>query len=258
MAAQKLNPNRKKFAEKVLAETARLSGEVGRLVFGPPVAYVYNPLEYAWELHRQYVFQWGSSPRRVLMLGMNPGPWGMAQTGVPFGEVAMVKEFLEISGEVERPTQEHPKRPVLGLDTERSEVSGRRRWGYFGEEFGGAQEFFADHFVVNYCPRVFMEDSGRNPTPDKLPAAEAAPLFAACDRRLKALVNLYRPEWVVGVGGFARKKLDTLFGPRSAPPGGHRPENIGTVLHPSPASPAANRGWAEAAGKLLRAQGIWD
>lgn len=257
MPAPKLTPARKKFAEKVLAETAWLRDEVNGLSFGPPVAHVYNPLDYAWELHSQYVTKWGSSPRRVLMLGMNPGPWGMAQTGVPFGEVAMVKDFLEISGKVNRPDQEHPKRPVLGLDTERSEVSGSRLWGYFGEEFGSAAGFFADHFVVNYCPLVFMEDSGRNYTPDKLPAAEAAPLFAACDKRLKALVDLYRPEWVVGVGGFARKKLDTLFGPKSAPPGGHHPGKIGTVLHPSPASPAANRGWAEAAGKQLRAQGIW-
>jgi len=246
------------FAAKVLAATSALCDEVDRLSFSDPVAWVYNPLRYAWPLHEQYVRKWGGSPRRVLMLGMNPGPWGMAQTGVPFGEVASVRGFLGLEGRVARPDPEHPKRPVQGLDCPRSEVSGRRLWGFFGEWFGGPEGFFAEHFVINYCPLVFMEDSARNRTPDKLPAGEAAPLFAACDRRLVKLVELYKPEWVIGVGGFARKKLDALFGPK-APRGalGHSPVNIGTVLHPSPASPAANRGWAVAAERQFLDQGIW-
>ncbi|MEN8006453.1 MAG: uracil-DNA glycosylase family protein [Candidatus Krumholzibacteriota bacterium] len=251
--------NQPGFAEKVLAAATDLCDEVDDLGFSDPVAWVYNPLRYAWPLHEQYVRRWGASPRRVLMLGMNPGPWGMAQTGVPFGEIAAVKEFLDLDGQVGRPDPEHPKRPVQGLDCPRSEVSGRRLWGYFGERFGGPEGFFADHFIVNYCPLVFMEESARNRTPDKLPASESVPLFAACDRRLVRLVDLYQPEWVIGVGGFARKKLDSLFGSK-APRGAleHVPARIGTVLHPSPASPAANRGWAPAAEKQLTGQGVWD
>jgi single-strand selective monofunctional uracil DNA glycosylase len=244
-------------AQQVLVQTALLRDEVNQLSFGPPVTHVYNPLDYAWDLHSAYVGKWGNSRRRVLLLGMNPGPWGMAQTGVPFGEVAAVKQFLGLTGQVARPDREHPRRPVLGLEGDRSEVSGRRLWGYFAERFGSAEAFFAEHFVINYCPLVFMEESARNFTPDKLPAAEAGPLFEACDRRLVALVDVFRPEWVVGVGGFARKKLDGLFGAKVAPPGGHRPAHIGTVLHPSPASPAANRGWAAAAEKQMVKQGIW-
>jgi len=249
--------------EDVLAATAALRDEADALRFGEPVAWVYNPLRYAWKLHEQYVRRWGATPRRVLLLGMNPGPWGMAQTGVPFGEVAAVRDILGLEGEVARPAREHPKRPVLGLGSPRSEVSGRRLWGFFAERFGGAPGFFAEHFVVNYCPLVFMEESARNRTPDKLPAAEAAPLFAACDRRLTRLVDLYRPEWVVGVGAFARKKLETLYAD-GGPDGGaahvpeHVPERIGMVLHPSPASPAANRGWSAAAAQQMKAQGIWS
>ena len=246
------------FADEVLAATAALCDEVDSLNFSDPVAWVYNPLRYAWPLHQRYVRRWGASPRRVLMLGMNPGPWGMAQTGVPFGEIAAVRDFLGLEGHVGRPDPEHPKRPIQGLDCPRSEVSGRRLWGLFGEKFGGPEGFFADHFIVNYCPLVFMEESARNRTPDKLPAAESVPLFAACDRRLVRLVDLYKPEWVIGVGGFARKKLESLFGAK-APRGAsvHVPAHIGTVLHPSPASPAANRGWAEAAEKQILAMGVW-
>jgi single-strand selective monofunctional uracil DNA glycosylase len=252
--------SKKAFAEKVITATAKLRDRVDGMSFAEPVAFVYNPLNYAWDMHAGYVRKWGNSPRRVLMLGMNPGPWGMAQTGVPFGEVGMVRDFLGLSGKVKRPEPEHPKRPVLGLETTRSEVSGRRLWGLFGEKFGGPEGFFAEHFVVNYCPLVFMEESARNRTPDKLPATETKPLFAACDERLIQLVELYQPEWVVGVGGFARKKLDSLFGPKATSTRvehGHVPGKIGTVLHPSPASPAANRGWPEAAERQLIEQGIW-
>jgi len=238
-------------ADEVLAAAAQLRDEVASLRFGEPVTHVTNPLDYAWELHAGWVRTWGDTPRRVLLMGMNPGPWGMAQTGVPFGEVAAVRDWLGLRGEVQAPAGAHPKRPIEGLACARSEVSGRRLWGYFAERFGAPQAFFADHFVVNYCPLVFCEETGRNRTPDKLPVAESAPLFAACDRRLRRLVDLYRPEWVVGVGGFARKKLETVLADQPRPP------RIGWVLHPSPASPAANRGWAAAAEKQFLEQGIW-
>lgn len=242
-------------AGPVLAATRALSEAVDRCRFPEPVAHVYNPLDYAWPLHEQYVRRWGATPRRVLLLGMNPGPWGMAQTGVPFGEVAAVRDILGLDGAVGRPSLEHPKRPVQGLACARSEVSGRRLWGFFAAHCGGAEGFFAEHFVLNYCPLVFMEASARNLTPDKLPAAAAAPLFKACDAWLRQVVAIYEPQWVVGVGGFARKKLDALFADASTE-GGSAPRR-GTLLHPSPASPAANRGWESAALTQLREQGIW-
>jgi single-strand selective monofunctional uracil DNA glycosylase len=245
-------------AERILAITDQLRQAVNRLTFADPVAWVYNPLDYAWDLHAAYVRTWGASRRRVLLMGMNPGPWGMVQTGVPFGEVAAVRDFLRLQGTVGHPVPEHPGRPVAGLDCRRSEVSGRRLWGFFAREFGTAEAFFAEHFVVNYCPLVFMEDSARNRTPDKLPVAESAPLFAACDEWLRLLVEAYEPQWVVGVGGFAGQKLESLFGAKADRSGlGHCPASLGTVLHPSPASPAANRGWEQAARRQLKEQGIW-
>ena len=240
------------FADEVLAANAALRDAVGALRFGEPVTHVTNPLDYAWDLHRAWVETWGASPRRVLFMGMNPGPWGMAQTGVPFGEVAAVRDWMGLRGEVRAPAGAHPKRPVQGLDCPRSEVSGRRLWGHFAARFGRPERFFAEHFVVNYCPLIFCEESGRNRTPDKLPAAETAPLHEACDARLRRLVGLYGPEWVVGVGGFAQKRLAVIL------KGADDPPRIGKLLHPSPASPAANRGWAEAAERQLVGQGIWD
>ncbi|XP_023066677.1 single-strand selective monofunctional uracil DNA glycosylase isoform X3 [Piliocolobus tephrosceles] len=108
-------------AESFLEEELRLSAELSQLQFSESVGVIYNPLEYAWEPHRNYVTRYCQGPKEVLFLGMNPGPFGMAQTGVPFGEVSMVRDWLGIGGPVLTPSQEHPKRPVLGLECPQSE-----------------------------------------------------------------------------------------------------------------------------------------
>lgn len=236
------------FADRVLTVLADLRDRVDCCTFAEPVTHVYNPLGYAWPAVEEYVRRWGAGPRRVLLLGMNPGPWGMAQTGVPFGEVAAVRGWLGLGATVGKPAREHPRRPVQGLACERSEVSGRRLWGLFEARFGTPQRFFADHVVLNHCPLVFMEESGRNRTPDKLPIPERTPLLAACDAALAALITLYEPTWCVGVGGYAEARL------RAVCPAGVK---VGSLLHPSPASPAANRGWAAQAERMLVEQGIW-
>jgi single-strand selective monofunctional uracil DNA glycosylase len=235
--------------ENLVKVARELSQSVGSLSFELPTAYIYNPLEYAWGIHRQYLELAGGGKKKVVFLGMNPGPYGMAQTGVPFGEIPAVCDWMGLRGEVGKPNPEHPKRPVEGLACTKSEVSGRRLWGLFSEKFPNATDFFKDHFVANYCPLVFMEESGRNRTPDKLPASEKKPLEEACDQHLREIVDILEPEWLIGVGGFAKKRAEEVFKGTDI--------KIGTILHPSPASPAANRGWAEAATVQLIEQGIW-
>jgi single-strand selective monofunctional uracil DNA glycosylase len=180
---------------------------------------------------------------------MNPGPFGMVQTGVPFGEVASVRDWLKIEAPVGKPGHEHPRRPVTGFACVRSEVSGRRLWGLFAEQFGTPEQFFAEHIVMNYCPLAFLESGGRNRTPDKLPALEKAALFAACDRHLRAIVIALQAEWLVGIGEFAAKRAEHVF------PNG--PVKLGKILHPSPASPAANRNWKGLATRQLKQLGVW-
>jgi len=221
-----------------------LSERVSALTFRPPVAYVYNPLAYARAPHEAYLKRYGKGPKRALLLGMNPGPFGMAQTGVPFGDVAMVRDFLGVSGNVEKPEREHPKRPITGFACTRSEVSGSRLWGFAKSHFESAARFSEDFFVVNYCPLVFMDAGGKNLTPDKLPKAEQEPLFQACDGALRDIVNALKPKFVIGVGAFALARAQRAL------PDFHG--KVGTILHPSPASPKANRGWAAIAEQELR------
>jgi single-strand selective monofunctional uracil DNA glycosylase len=225
-----------------------LSQRVARLRFAAPVSCVYNPLEYARAPHELYVTRYGGGPKEVLLLGMNPGPFGMVQTGVPFGDVGMVRDWLGIDAPVVKPAQEHPKRPVLGFGCSRSEVSGTRLWGWARDRFGTPQEFFERFFVANYCPLAFMEESARNLTPDKLPAAEQQALSSMCDEALRELVRALRPRLVIGVGGFAERRARAALAGENV--------RVGTILHPSPASPLANRGWAPAIEQQLEALGV--
>jgi single-strand selective monofunctional uracil DNA glycosylase len=229
--------------------TRRAVEALAPLRFGPPVACVYNPLVHAGRSHRRYLERFGQGPKEVLLLGMNPGPFGMVQTGVPFGEVEAVRGWLGIEAAVDRPAEEHPKRPIEGFGCRRSEVSGRRLWGFFRDRFGSPERFFARFFVHNYCPLAFVEDSGRNLTPDKLAPALREPLFAVCDRYLAEVVDALRPAWVVGVGAFAEERARRTLGGRSD-------LQFGRIPHPSPASPLANRGWDEAAEAAFAALGI--
>ena len=236
-------------AERTLQEIAsQLRDEVRSLEFSAPVTHVYNPLEYAWDVHRAYLETFGAAPKEVVFLGMNPGPWGMAQSGVPFGEIGAVADWMGIRAAVRRPDTEHPARPVAGFDCHRSEVSGRRLWGWARERFGSPEKFFERFFVANYCPLMFLEESGRNRTPDRLPRVEQTPLLEACDRALKGLVEILQPQWVVGVGRFAESRARASLTDLGV--------SVGRILHPSPASPVANRGWAERAERELAELGI--
>lgn len=260
--------NAHSIADAFVAASRRLRDAVEPLRFAEPVTHVYNPLVYAQGMHEAYLRR--AAPRAeggVLFLGMNPGPWGMVQTGVPFGEIAAVRDWMGLEGEVDKPEREHPKRPVEGLACARSEVSGRRLWGLLAERFGSFDAFAERHVVINYCPLVFMEASGRNRTPNKLPAEERAPLEEACDRHLRELIEAARPEWVIGVGAFAEGCLKRVLAGAPDAAGdtvrddagdtAYPPPRIGRVLHPSPASPAANRGWAEQAVAQLEGLGVW-
>ena len=233
---------------ELVAIARRLRNDVSRLKFAAPVARVYNPLVYAWKPHRAYLERYGRGRSRVILLGMNPGPFGMAQTGVPFGDVGMVRGWLGIEAPVGRPAREHPKRPVAGFHCPRGEVSGQRLWGWARDNFITPRRFFERFFVANYCPLAFIEASGRNRTPDKLPRAEQAALFKACDRALQRTVERLRPAYVVGVGRFAADRALTALTGSGI--------KVGVMPHPSPASPAANRGWAAQATRALAAIGI--
>jgi single-strand selective monofunctional uracil DNA glycosylase len=238
-------------SDSLIVVAKRLRRAVNKLKFAPPVSHVYNPLDYAWPAHELYLRRYGNGRKRILFLGMNPGPFGMAQTGIPFGQISAVRDWLGIETQIGRPRHEHPRRPVLGFACKRSEISGERLWGLFATRFGSAENFFREQFVANYCPLAFLESTGRNRTPDKLPLAERGALFVSCDEHLRAVVRILQPQWLIGIGDFAARRATQVF------PCHDRPR-IGRILHPSPACPESNLHWALKARAQLQTLGVWS
>jgi single-strand selective monofunctional uracil DNA glycosylase len=235
-------------AEGIGILTDELVRRLTPLTFSDPITHVYNPVVYARNGYDRYVARFGNASKQTLLIGMNPGPFGMAQTGVPFGDVEMVRDWMRITAYVSQPDTPHPKRPVDGFSCSRREVSGQRLWGWAKQRFGSPEAFFNRCFVLNYCPLVFMEASGRNRTPDRLPAAERKMLFSICDVALRQSVAIYRPQWVIGIGAFAEKRAAVALDGADV--------NIGRISHPSPANPKANRGWAAVVERELADLGI--
>ena len=232
----------------LLRVTKRLSTSMEVFDYGERIKYIYNPMNYAARPYANYFRMFGQPPKEIIMVGMNPGPWGMAQTGVPFGEVNIVRDWMGIKGSVGKPDFEHPKRPVMGFECTRSEVSGRRLWGWARERYKNAEDFFARFFVVNYCPLIFFDTEGRNITPDKLPVAAREKLFEQCDTILRNTIQYFSPSYVVGIGVFAHGRcLESLS---------ESGIKAGRISHPSPANPAANRGWADVIEKELSEIGV--
>ncbi len=237
----------------LLKASCELRDAVGGLSFGDPVTHVYNPLKYAWAGYEAYVSRFGRGKKRVVFLGMNPGPFGMTQTGVPFGAIPAVRDWMEISVKIQKPKDEHPKRPIEGFACKKVEVSGRRLWlELFAERFPQAGDFFADHFVLNYCPLVFMTETGTNFTPDKLKVSERQPLEEACDLHLQQALEILSPEWVIGVGAYAESNLQRVLPSLSSKP------KLERIIHPAPASPMANREWPVNPREKLISLGIWS
>jgi len=226
----------------------RLSGELAGLRFRAPVAFVYDPLAYARDAYATYVTRFGATPKEVLLVGMNPGPFGMAQTGVPFGEVASVRDRLGFQVPVGRPPRAHPKRPVTGFDCHRAEVSGQRLWGWARRRFGTPEAFFERFFVANYCPLLFLEGSGRNLPLDKLAADEQRAIAVHCDAALRETVRTLAPRCVLGIGRFAERRAAVALAGFDV--------GLGFIPHPSPASPAANRGWEAQCDQAIAGCGI--
>ncbi|HET7569849.1 MAG TPA: uracil-DNA glycosylase family protein [Gammaproteobacteria bacterium] len=217
----------------VIQVARRLARDTAALEWNTP-SHVYNPLKYAWNGHREYLERYGARHNRILLLGMNPGPWGMAQTGIPFGNIVAVREWFRIETRLSRtlPPQ-HPKYPIRGMACHRNEGSGSRLWGWARERIGEPQQFFNRFFVWNYCPLLFL-GKNRNLPPIGLSPNERHALQEVCDEALAGVVEILDPRAVVGIGRYAERRARELLGDRLP---------VGYLPHPSPASPAANRDW---------------
>lgn len=229
-------------SQPALLRIARQLGrQLGEREWQTP-SHVYNPLQYAWDGQREYLARYGTKPGRVLLLGMNPGPWGMAQTGVPFGSVPAVRDWFGLTPRLGKHLPEqHPKYPILGMACHRDEGSGDRVWGWARDRVGTPEDFFARFFVWNYCPLLFI-GRNRNLIPSQLKAAERTALAEHCDDALIRILEALQPVAAVGIGRYAEEQLRRITGERVP---------VTYLPHPSPANPTANRRWPEMAEEAL-------
>ena len=196
--------------------------------------HITNPLDYARDCHEDYLQRYGTLGAKTLMLGMNPGPWGMAQCGVPFGATAMVRDLLEIDHPVDQPKNAHPKRPIIGVSLSRQEASGTRLWSLLNQHYGTAEQIHEQVFVVNHCPLLLLDEKARNITPDKISGDAVTKLMDVCDQHLRDVVDALAVTRIIGVGKHAEKRAKLALKGRDE-------ISISSCWHPSPASPLANR-----------------
>lgn len=202
--------------------------------------FVYNPLNYASLLHNQFLNR-NTNTIDNLFMGMNPGPFGMAQNGVPFGATSKVKDFLKINGSVDLVLDAHPKLPIVGLEMKREEESGKRFWSVMEEIYGNCEEFFKHSFATNYCPLAFIDkgSTAKNITPDKLSKQDQKKIELVCDEFLEKQINILKPKRIIAIGRYSEKmalknkdKIEVLY-----------------LFHPSPANPKGFSYWKEGKAK---------
>jgi len=244
------NRKSKERIKEICDSSQKLSSALDGMTFSKPVKVTYNPLNYAWAAYADYLQKYAGDRKEYLFLGMNPGPFGMMQTGIPFGEIKAVKDWLKIKGTINKPKIEHEKRPIIGWECNRSEVSGRRLWGLFEKKFERAENFFQNHFVMNYCPLGFLSETGSNITPDKIPQSEMNPVIDLCDQHLKEVCQALEITTAIGIGAYAKKRLEKSLAGSNI--------RLGVILHPSPASPKANKDWAGTATQQMIDQEFWN
>lgn len=169
-----------------------------------------------------------------------------------------MREWLQISGTIGKPSVEHPKRPICGLDLAKVEVSGSRFWGLMESLCGDPSHFFTNCYVHNYCPLCFMATSGKNITPPMLKVGERGPLQDICDRFLMEVIRLLEVDWVIGVGKYAEARSQIALKKSGVCLVGGKEVRVCHVTHPSPINPAANKDWTGLAISQLTDLGVLE
>lgn len=214
--------------------TKNLNQRIETLSIEDKVEWYYNPLDYAFPVHEAYLEKFGSDRKTGFFLGMNPGPWGMAQTGVPFTDPYIARDWMELPRRsVGSPSNERDARPIEGWESDRKEASGQKLHGFFRSIYGSLENFFENHIVMNYCPLVMYSEEATNLTPEDLLKADRESIFEICDPYLADLIEFYDPDVLVGIGRFGQRRLMDVLDLTES--------EVAYLPHPSPASPIATR-----------------
>jgi len=85
---------------------------------------------------------------------------------------------------------------------------------------------------------------------------DVGPVWVVGEMTDAAALAALQPEWAIGIGGFAERRLRAVLDSDGIDAALARRIRVGQILHPSPASPAANRGWSDAVDRMLAQHGV--
>ena len=230
-----------KCVEKIIKSSANLRNkatELGKKLTKDcsNIEWAYNPLDYAWDIHKKYIELYGGLGAKTVILGMNPGH-GMGNTGIPFGCPEQVNKYLKIKDiKIKKLEKMHPKRIVNGLECDKPEISGRRIWGLVKDIYGQPRNAFSKIYVINHFPLWMFDKKGRNITPDKLPIVASKTMLEQCDSTVLEIINALEANKVIAVGNYAEKRIKKIISKKNIPN-----LQIKKIPHPSPANPFSNK-----------------
>jgi single-strand selective monofunctional uracil DNA glycosylase len=160
---------------------------------------VLNPGRYGERWHARFRRAYPMSPRPLLVFGLNPGPYGMAQTGVPFTDLKRLESALpglwkDLVASGEPVTRPGLAPPSLARHLTRTfESSSVRVYRFLERAYGRPELALREVVFVNPCPLLFIDpETGANRTPADLPRAlrarKAAELVHAFEELRRATV----------------------------------------------------------------------
>ena len=132
---------------------------------------VWNPGSYGAPWHRVFREIYPLRERPILMFGLNPGPYGMGQTGIPFTDVRRLRQCLPKMALTLRERGREPRVPGLAprslrrFFTREFESSAVRVYRFLELGWGSAEKGWRSVGVANSCPLLFLDPEGRNQTP---------------------------------------------------------------------------------------------
>ena len=226
-----------RIAGELLAAASRLRHELRGLRFGPPVSHVYDPLDYARRGYESYVRAFANAPKRVLFVGMNPGP---VRDGADRRAVRRRPDGARLAAASRR--RSAGRRPSTRSDRCRAS---RVRAARSAAPASGAPSRSASASRSASSPTTSSRTTARSRSsrraaaiarPTSCPSASARRCFAPATRTCAGWCAALEPEWVIGIGAFAEARA------REALPGAR----VGRITHPSPANPRAQENWGGA------------
>ncbi|XP_073819638.1 uncharacterized protein isoform X2 [Musca autumnalis] len=181
---------------------ASCSGQSNKII-------IYNPLDYdAAKIHKDYLKRYLKGPKRVLFVTMNPASHGELQTGIPFGHMPTIREYMKLKSTIIDSPVPHPSED----EEQERENNSIYFWQMIREIFYSQNfflsKFFQQRFVHSFCPLAFIDGEKQFVTLENLPdKTYRKEVTKACVHILEKQLKLLQPDMVIVMGGYVHGNM---------------------------------------------------